>query len=241
MLMTFGRWWIAGMLLCFAACSGPSSEDLAAATAQVASLERQLEMKDAEHTQYEQTIDRLKAEVAERLEAETVLTSQVEVLKLKEDPSGAVDALRARADACERQLVAAGDRAASLENQQRAAKTDQFVNKLLTKSPAQSRPRSTRTASNEPKDRYVLPREPYVTLNENGEAIIEGTIHNTNSSSIEGFLRIDLLVNGQSKRSETIPMTLGANSVESYSTRFHSLIVMAGTSVRATAEWDKER
>ncbi len=221
--------WVLWVAMATTACSGPGPEvavELEAATARVASLERQLEEKTAEVTQKEKTIVRLNGELADLHDSNVALKSQVEVLRLKDDSSETVLALQGRFNSCLSELAAA-----RLRYSQAKARVEQALlsGRLTKRRPA---------AATGPLDRLVIVPQPRVIGR--GDAVtVEGTIHNANDQAIAGFLRVVLIAGRTEADSETLPMTIGAGSTDDWNVTFYG--GLNTVAVRARAEWNKER
>ena len=241
------RWpWLAattlGVLLAFAlgtTLNRASGGGDATAERPTGSLAQQLALKTAEVEQLESTLEHVNGELQSLLDANATLTSQVEILKLKEDACEGIDSAQDRADSCEQRLATATSRLEELQAAQRSQRTTETLLAMSTSAPPPPMTRK-RPARNEPKDQYVFVRDPRVTVIGDGSVAVVGTLHNANRQPIEGFLVVDLIVDGREYASETLHLTLDGNVVESYDVRFQSVISMQHR-YRARAEWGKER
>ncbi len=235
------------IVLLLAGCSKVDPAALEEAEARRASLEMQLELKTAEVEQYEATVARLENEIAEMLDRQSSLESQVEVLRLKEDSVGELAQCVEQRAACLEQMSENAELMAGVLKADQEARQRQYQRQIrktfddimgsasTTRSPPSTSPRGTA-----PKDSYVFVRQPYVTVGD-GEVSVQGTINNTNDAPIDGFLRVELVSGGRVVGSETLHMTLAGNTVDGWETTFRGVVTIGGASFQARAEWDKER
>ncbi len=231
--------WICLVLLLLAGCTEGTSEDLLEAErAERASTARKLELATGEVAGQKVTLQRLKGEVAALLDKQSTLEAQLEVLRLKEDSTGALAACQERAALCLEQQSAAAFTRASEPDPALAAAERAKVEGLLT---APSSQQAARPPSRDggPQDSKVSIPRPYVTVGDSGVSV-DGTVRNRNDQAIDGFVLVELIVDGRTVDSQSLRISIPANATEEWGAAFSGVNTLGGERISARAAWDRE-